>query len=167
MSCGYHLGGPDVIVEIDETKLGKRKYHRGHRVEGVWILVGVERTTERKVFVEKVVDRCASTLEEVIGRHILPGSIVHTDLWKGYSGLSSNLSLEHRTVNHLIGFKDHETGVHTNTVEGTNYALKLFIRPRNRTAEVDEHLEEFVWRRKHNSNLWEVFIEALKDVHYL
>ena len=29
------IGGQDIIVEVDETKLGKRKYHRGHRVDGV------------------------------------------------------------------------------------------------------------------------------------
>uniref|UniRef100_A0A915HUD0 Transposase n=1 Tax=Romanomermis culicivorax TaxID=13658 RepID=A0A915HUD0_ROMCU len=34
------LGGPGKIVEIDESKFGKRKYHRGHRVEGSWIIAG-------------------------------------------------------------------------------------------------------------------------------
>jgi len=28
------IGGENVIVEIDESKLGKRKYHRRHHVEG-------------------------------------------------------------------------------------------------------------------------------------
>ncbi|KAG1435618.1 hypothetical protein G6F56_013903 [Rhizopus delemar] len=37
------LGGPGVDhVQIDESKFGKRKYHRGHRVEGVWVLGLVE-----------------------------------------------------------------------------------------------------------------------------
>ena len=30
------IGGPGVIVEIDESKFGKRKHNRGHSVEGVW-----------------------------------------------------------------------------------------------------------------------------------
>ena len=37
------IGGPDKIVEIDESKFCKRKYHRGHRVQGQWIFGGVER----------------------------------------------------------------------------------------------------------------------------
>lgn len=32
------VGGDGIIVEIDESKLGKRKFNRGHRVEGVWVL---------------------------------------------------------------------------------------------------------------------------------
>ena len=47
------LGGPGIVVEIDETKLGKRKYHRGHRVDGVWIVCGVERTKNKKYFALK------------------------------------------------------------------------------------------------------------------
>jgi hypothetical protein len=38
------VGGEGVVVELDESKFGKRKYHRGHMVEGVWVLGGVERS---------------------------------------------------------------------------------------------------------------------------
>lgn len=41
------LGGKDKIVEIDESKFGKRKYHRGRRVEGQWVFGGYERGTGR------------------------------------------------------------------------------------------------------------------------
>ncbi len=32
------IGGPGHVVEIDETKIGKRKYNKGRLVEGQWIL---------------------------------------------------------------------------------------------------------------------------------
>jgi hypothetical protein len=35
------IGGPNIVTESDETKLGKMKYHGGHRVEGVWVVAGV------------------------------------------------------------------------------------------------------------------------------
>jgi hypothetical protein len=48
------IGGPGVTVEIDESKFGKRKDNRGKRVEGVWVLGGVERTPARKMFAVSV-----------------------------------------------------------------------------------------------------------------
>jgi hypothetical protein len=160
------IGGEGIEVEIDETKLGKRKYHRGHRVEGVWILVGVEKTNDRKIFLKKIENRTANTLENAIMQHVAPGSIVKTDLWKGYSGLEDHLGMTHRTVNHSLYFSDPDTGVNTNTVEGNNNALKIMIRPRNRTFNVEDHLAEFVWRRKNNNCLWSAFIYALREIHY-
>ena len=49
------IGGNNAIVEIDESKFGKRKYNRGHRVEGVWVVGAVERINKRIVlrYVEK------------------------------------------------------------------------------------------------------------------
>ena len=38
-SCSdQSIGGKDIVVEIDEKKMGKRKYNRGHRVEGMFIV---------------------------------------------------------------------------------------------------------------------------------
>lgn len=161
------IGGESIEVEIDETKLGKRKYHRGHRVDGVWILVGVERTLQRKMFVVKIEDRTAATILDVISRHVLPGSIILTDLWKGYLKLTQTLGFEHRTVNHSLEFKNSIDGTCTNTVEGTNNALKMKIMPRNRVKDgIEEHLMEFIWRRKHAEDRWGAFIRALRDIHY-
>jgi hypothetical protein len=36
-------GGEGKIVEIDEAKIGKRKYNRGRYLEGQWVFGGIER----------------------------------------------------------------------------------------------------------------------------
>jgi transposase-like protein/predicted RNA-binding Zn-ribbon protein involved in translation (DUF1610 family) len=161
------IGGPGIVIEVDETKLGKRKYHRGHRVEGAWVLVGIERTEEARVFLVPVEDRSANTLTEVLSRHVRPGSIVYTDCWKGYSGTEAELEVVHETVNHSQFFKDPDTQVCTNKAEGLNNALKIRICPRNRVKSgLTEHLAEFIWRKKYKPDLWTGFIETLRDVHY-
>ena len=148
------IGGQDIIVEVDECKIAKRKYNRGHRVDGAWIVGSVERTAERRVFVVRVQDRSAETLRDVISRYVKQGSSIHTDLWKGYSGLAE-LGIEHGTVNHSKHFKDPETGIHTNTIEGTWAGLKRAIPVRNRSKDsVDEHLQCFIWRRQNERDLW-------------
>jgi len=40
--CWEQLGGPNKTVEIDESKFGRRKYHRGHSDKGQWVFGGVE-----------------------------------------------------------------------------------------------------------------------------
>jgi transposase-like protein len=102
---GTVIGGEGITVEIDESKLGKRKYNRGHHVEGVWVVGGIERTPEKRMLVVPVLNRCADTLIEVIRRHILPGTTVNTDMWRGYASLGEN-GYVHNTVNHLRCFVD-------------------------------------------------------------
>jgi len=41
------IGGPGEFVDIDESKFGKMRYHRGRRVEGVWVFGGIERESKR------------------------------------------------------------------------------------------------------------------------
>ena len=128
-----NIGG-NMIVEADESKFGRRKYNRGHRVEGVWVLGVVERSISRKMLYFIVKNRKKNTINEIFKRHINQQSIIYTDKWKGYSGLN-NIGYTHNTVNHSIHFVNPITGVHTNTIEGNWCALKTMIPKRHRTRK--------------------------------
>ena len=161
------IGGPGIIVEIDESKFAKRKYHRGRMIDGVWVVGGIERTDEKKCFVKVVQDRSAETLYGVISRHVAPGSIVYTDLWRGYGNFFNELNMTHRTVNHSVNFVDPNTGAHTNTIEGLWNGFKLQIPPRNRTRKtITKHLLECIWRKNNKNDLWNGFLIALKTTGY-
>jgi hypothetical protein len=135
-----------------------------HRVDGVWVLGGVERTEERRCFLVIVDSRNAETLETVIRQFVRTGSIVITDCWKGYNWLDATPDYIHQSVNHSKCFLDQETGAHTNTIEGTWSALKRGISARARTeSAIGESLLEFIWRRLHADELWDAFIEALRE----
>jgi hypothetical protein len=67
------IGGPKKTVEIDERKLGRRKYHGGHPVKGQWVFGGVERASGR-TFLVPVPGRTADTLTNVIRVWIEPGT---------------------------------------------------------------------------------------------
>ena len=112
-----------IVVKIDESKFGKRKYNRGQRVDDVWLLGMVERTSERRIVLLRLKKWDKLTLNTLITKYAAKGSIIHTDKWKGYSGLTS-LGYKHYTVNHSKNFKDTETGNHTNTIEGSWCAIK-------------------------------------------
>ncbi|CAB4040103.1 Hypothetical predicted protein, partial [Paramuricea clavata] len=50
MEREHPIGGPGKIVQIDESKFGKRKYHRGHRVEGQWVFGGNRGGVKKKFY---------------------------------------------------------------------------------------------------------------------
>lgn len=163
----WTIGGEGVIVEVDESKFGKRKYNRGHRIEGAWVIGGIERTPEAKFFVEVVERRDNETIANVLSKHLLPGTILHTDCWKGYCGIQEQLDVEHRCVNHTLGFVDQQTGVHTNTIEAKWAGLKRRITLRGRVSEkLPGYLFEQIWRARNKDHLWSGFISALKEINY-
>jgi hypothetical protein len=112
---GYLLGSDARCdhIQIDESKFGKRKHHRGRRVEGVWVfglveaLVPINPTDRyyrymnvrlgineirpgfeagRKFFIT-VPDRTAATLLPVIYSRCARGSVIRSDGWRAYSSL--------------------------------------------------------------------------------
>jgi IS1 family transposase len=154
------IGGDGIIVEVDESKFHSRK-----EAGGIWVIGGIEKTEEKKCFFKVVNQRDARTIREIISRHIKPGSIVVTDIWRGYQNIE-DFNVTHETVNHGENFVDPISGLHTNTIEGTWAGLKLKIRPCNRSSDlISDHLLEFIWRRKNRDDLWNGLLDALRDYY--
>jgi transposase-like protein len=163
-SWSERIGGPGVIVEVDETLLGRRKNNRGHHVEGAWVMVGIERSSLRRAFCTVVERRDADMIQSVVSSNVLEGSIVYTDGWRGYKGLDVACNVVHRTVNHSKFFKDPATGICTNTVEGLNGALKRSIPLQFRNNRyAPQYVDQFIWRRKNVGVICEAFIELLRN----
>lgn len=141
------LGGPDKIVEIDEAKFGKRKYHRGRFIEGVWLFGGFCRET-RDIFIVPVADRSSKTLLSVITEKIAPGTIIMSDCWKAYNCLTEN-GFEHLTVNHTYNFVDPDTGAHTQHIERTWRDTRAAIPAYGRREDhMDGYIAEYLFKRK-------------------
>ena len=103
------LGGPGVVVEMDEAKFGKRKYNKGAYREGQWVLGAVDRSNGNCFLLPCPNNsRGAPTLLPLIKRWILPGSVVYTDEWGAYNSLTT-AGYTHHTVNHSIQFVDPAT----------------------------------------------------------
>ena len=115
-------GGPGKIVEIDESKFGRRKYHRGRVVEGQWVFGGICRET-KECFVMLVNSRDKATLLPIIQDRILPGTCVMSDLWRAFDCLNDE-GFQHLTVNHSLNFVDPDTGAHTQNIENTWWVAK-------------------------------------------
>jgi len=147
MRIKIQIGGPGKTVEVDESKFGKRKYNRGHYVEGQWVFGGVERGSSRS-FMVPVEKRDSATLMQLILEWILPGTTIITDGWKAYNALDE-LDYQHLVVNHSICFVNKETGAHTNTVEGywghVKRSLPQYNRRKNRYMG---YLAKYIFTKK-------------------
>ncbi|VDI03030.1 Hypothetical predicted protein [Mytilus galloprovincialis] len=161
------IGGENVIVEIDESKFGKRKYHKGRRVEGQWVFGGIERDS-KKSFFASVENRTKETLLKLIKDNIKPGTTIISDCWKAYDCLGSE-GFEHLKVNHSVNFVDPETGAHTNTIESTWRALKKSL-PKYGTVKslYDTYFSQYCVRKKYiigSEDPFLAFINLIKKVY--
>ena len=160
------IGGPGHTVEVDESMFTKRKNHAGGVLPPQWVFGGICRATG-EVFFECVEDRSAETLVNAIWNHILPGTTIHSDCWKGYSTKElENTNYKHLTVRRpppIIGIKcvfpqvnhskkivDPQTGCHTQTIERLWGAAKWRNKKHKGTRRtfLNSYFIEFIWRMK-------------------
>jgi len=147
-------------------KLGKRKYNRGKRVEGQWCFGGILKRENKddpiQCFIIPVEDRSQDTLLPIIQEYIADGTTIYSDCWKAYDCLGKK-GYVHMSVNHSLHFKDPETGVHTNTVEGMwNQVRRGLPKFGTRKEYYDTYLAEFIVRNRFgNENFFDYFISNL------
>lgn len=128
------LGGPGKVVEIDESLFVKVKHHKGKDLKRpqIWVFGMYERSAEAKkrcIFIT-VPKRDASTLLNVIYKHIAPETTIFSDCWKAYSQIKNlpNRFYQHKTVNHDLHFVDPETLTHTNSIESLWNSAKIHFK---------------------------------------
>ncbi|XP_050340834.1 uncharacterized protein LOC126767342 [Bactrocera neohumeralis] len=135
------IGGPGKTVQIDESKFGRRKYNKGRRVEGHWVLGMIEDGSE-VIRLEVCPDnlRTADILIPLIQKHVAEGSVIRTDCWRAYNALPN--------FGETFFYKD-------------NY---------NHTANFADVIVEYMWRRsikKEGKDPFVALIDAFKYVYTL
>ncbi len=151
----FFFGQNRFIIEIDESAFNKKTGVQ--KKDTRWVFGMVERTTGKCKFVY-VPDRKRKTLLPIIHKYIGKNSQIHSDMWKAYWILAPDGYI-HRMVNHSETFKDYESGVHTNTIEGIWKWAKISVQKGGgcKDHQLQEKLDEFAFRKTYlkdpNTNL--------------
>ncbi|XP_018368673.1 PREDICTED: uncharacterized protein LOC108764789 [Trachymyrmex cornetzi] len=159
------IGGLGHIVQIDEAKIGKRKYNCDRLIKGQWIFGGYEQGS-KKMFIVPVEDRTETTLLPVIKEWILPGTTIVSDCWKSYDCLN-NEGFQHLTVNHSYNFVDPETGAHTQHIEHVWREVRGNIpRYGRREYHFEGYLAEFLFKRAYDyAERIEIFFDIIAKLY--
>lgn len=103
-------------IEVDESYFGARRVKgvRGRGARGKTIVFGIFQRN-RKVYTEIVPDCKSKTLRAIIRGKVSVESIIHTDTWRGYSGLVDIGYQKHYRVKHgineFVNGKSHINGI--------------------------------------------------------
>ena len=159
------IGGAGHVIEVDEMKMGRRKYTRGRVVDSSWILGFIDiETNEVRLEICPENKRDRDTLFALIEKHVALDSCIFTDCWKGYTGLEEH-GFQHWTVNHQRQFVTEE-GVNTNKIESQWRPLRQRLaRGGIKSDKLAEHLCEYLYKKdtiRRNVDVFTDFLEIIK-----
>ena len=164
------LGGPGVVVQIDESLFRhKPKHHRGRATRNeVWVFGMCDTSSSPALGIMCIVpDRTAQTLLPIICRHLRSGSIVYSDQWAAYNNVQQLQPVTQReSVNHSLHFVDPVTGVHTQNVESYwNRVKGKFKRMKGvHESMLNSYLDEFMWRERHGRSAPTALASLCRDI---
>ena len=184
---GRQVGGPGVVVQVDESFINKGKpatspfhcaRHERRTARWVWGAVGEDGLGTGDVYITLLPEdvsspRGAPYLRSLLLALVAPGSIVVHDDWGAYRAIDwDKLPFQHEpccVVNHskeIINIY----GFHTNRIEAVWGVLKQWLRkrfhgrlPRDRDG-VELAVYEFLWRKKTADTSFEVWVELLRSL---
>lgn len=104
-------------VEMDEAFIGKRKFNNQQ------IVLGALERESGKTMLDIAADREQGTLDRFLLDHVRAGSLVCTDAYIGYDGITEFFGYGHEVVNHSAG----RFGP-TNRIENVWMRFRRFIR---------------------------------------
>ncbi|XP_045509270.1 uncharacterized protein LOC123704820 [Colias croceus] len=165
------IGGPGKIVQIDESKFGVRKFNKGRRVEGHWVLGLIEDGSE-DLRLEVCPDniRSAEVLVPLIKKHVLEGTTIHTDFWRAYDCLAEHGYI-HKKVNHSDPDNPFVApdGTHTQRIEAQWRVVKRWFKKDNynHPSNFADVVIEYQWRRWVQKNKLDPFYELIKAINHV
>jgi hypothetical protein len=174
------IGGPGHIIEIDEMLFGRRKYECGRLGLGSWILGIIAHPSPGAEFDEFRMEICPNNersikaLTPLIVKHVNLGTVIMTDLWRGYNDLD-NHGFYRLTVNHSTHFIDPITWANTQKIESQWRYLRKCLSNGGVRRTYDEngqvidhnladHLCEYIWRRECRRQGLDPFVQFIKDI---
>jgi transposase len=164
------------IVEADETFMGgkiRESERSARRAAGQTIpsrgpyarpnrpiVVGA---VERRGRIRASVVRNRGDAQATVREFVLPGSMIFTDDWTGYTGLDAHGRYRHRRINHTQ--KLYVDGpVHTQTIEGFFGHFKTDLRGTHHAVSakwLSAYLNEWVWKWNHRNDDAAMFRQLL------
>jgi transposase-like protein len=168
-----NVGG---IVEADETFMGgkireserRERRARGESHHGPYtrpnrpIVVGA---VERRGKIRAAVVTKRHDAENVVHQFVLPGSMIFTDDWSGYDGLTKHGRYRHRRINHSQRIYV-DGPVHTQTIEGFFGHFKTDVRGTHHAISakwLPGYLNEWVWKWNHRKDDEAMFRSLLRN----
>ncbi len=187
------IGGSHDVVEVDETWLFTRKYHRGRKLSlgkrQTWVFGAISRLTG-DMWAERIRDKRAATFDAIMRERIAPRTWIMSDQHRSYQGCAARLGMKgHSSVNHRMQFVGNsvlvrgvaprlghsipgnatarDIVVHTNTIERQWRELKKALRTCRSPRRVPPYIGEFLYRRnvlRHLPTSGQKFARILEDI---
>lgn len=104
-------------------------------------------------------------LTAVVTRNVNNAAIIITDEWKGYNNLSKK-GFIHFKINHSKSFVDSNNPlIHTQNIENMWKLLRKFLNNNTNYSrnKIKNYLKEFVFRSKIQTNIFDFFINNIKN----
>ena len=162
------LGGSGHIVEIEECQIGERRIRHGNFIEENWILGMIDiSTNEVRIAVCPGNNRDASTLYNLISKHVEETSTIHTNAWSGYKGLMNGGFADHLAAKGSINLdKLNKNGQQRKTFRWRALHKRL-SRGGIRKDKLVSHIYEYLWREDCANRQADPFQEFMENIREL